>query len=159
MIFLLAVVLFILGVVLLVKANTQDVTKIIAGCLLVILSFCLCLLACYIPYVYEEPVLTDSHELSMTVIDGREIYVSNAGDEYVFYTKTEVVSVEGKKTVVNFNYSDGDVEIITEQNCKMPRVEIYLQKGKTSFWTSFTGRTKNMYKIYVPEGTIFESDN
>lgn len=159
MIFLLAFVLFILGVVLLVKANTQDATKIIAGCLLICLSGGCDLASVYIPSVYEEAVLTDSQELTMTVIDEREIYVFNAGDEYVFYTKTEVVSGEGKKTVINFNYSESDVEIITEQNCKMPRVEIYLQKGKASFWTGFTGRTKNTYKIYVPEGTIFESDN
>ena len=108
---------------------------------------------------YEDPVLTETYELAPTIVDGEEVYAVCDNDECIFYLKKEAISAEGKKTVIEPKYLFNNFEVNPEKNCKMPRVEIYVQNGKSTIWTFEQYDPKTIYKLYVPEGTIFEAGN
>ena len=107
---------------------------------------------------YEEPQLISTTEATCISYEEEDIFVFYDNETVLFYKKYEVINIDGKEYEMKPQILLRDqIEIIPEKDCKMPRIEKYLIKGKSSYpWGVATQMDKTMYKIYVPEGTIWE---
>lgn len=131
------------------------------GAVCLILSFVSCGI-CYLePFGgYEEPQLISTSEVTFVSFEGQDVYVIDDGANIICYEKVEVITADGREYKMNPKILfESTVEIIPEKECQMPRIEEYLIKGKSSFpWTFAKENDKTVYKIYVPEGTILETE-
>lgn len=104
---------------------------------------------------YEEPQLISTSEATFVSYEGYDIYVIEDGESIICYEKVKANGVEYKMNPQIL--SESTVEVISEKDCKIPRIEEYLIKGKSSFpWSIAKEKDKTEYKIYVPEGTILK---
>lgn len=105
---------------------------------------------------YEEPQLISTSEATFVSFEGQDVYVLDDGENIICYEK-----VEGRQYKMNPKILfESMVEVIPEKDCKIPRIEEYLIKGKSSFpWSIAKENDKTEYKIYVPEGTILETED
>jgi len=113
----------------------------------------------FIPFGgYEEPVLTESYEITSCVIDGKEVYAIDNNGECIILTKVKERTAYGEVSFIDVESLEENYVIIPEENCQMPRFEKYLKVGKGSIWSLAKEQDVETYKIYVPTGTIYLSN-
>lgn len=107
---------------------------------------------------YEEPQLISTTEATFISYEEEDIYLFYDDKTVLCYEKTEVISANGKDYEMKPKiFSRDDVEIIPVEDCKMPRIEKYILNGESSFPLGLATKiSKTQYKVYVPEGTIWE---
>ena len=104
--------------------------------------------------VLEEPLIALSDGVASS--GGGLFYVSvSANNMFTYYTEVESeYASENSSTYVSKTVPGSMVVIVEEKNNIEPRLVVYEQTGKKSFWYFNTPPTITEYVFYVPEGSI-----
>lgn len=104
--------------------------------------------------VLEEPLIALSDGVASS--GGGLFYVSvSANNMFTYYTEVESEHAsENSSTYVSKTVPGSMVVIVEEKNNIEPRLVVYEQTGKKSFWYFNTPPTITEYVFYVPEGSI-----
>ena len=133
--------------------------KLIVACLLLAGTFMGLLFGLFMPFGgYEEPELIEVYEVVSFILDDKEIYVVDGSDECMVFVRVTVIKAEGYTKSAKLMQLEGECNIVPEENCKMPRVEEYIERGKGSIWSLAKEKERTIYRIYVPTGTVYSSD-
>ena len=133
-----------------------DWAKLIVCCFLMAGAFFGAIFGIFKPFGgYETPDLIESHEVVSFVLDCEEIYAVDNSDECTVFIKVKSITSEGEISASEIKHLEAPYEIIPEENCKMPRVEKYIERGKGSIWSLNKENDVESYKVYVPVGTVF----
>jgi hypothetical protein len=137
----------------------KDWAKIIAASLLLAATLVGVLFGLCIPFGgYEEPELVESYEVVSFILDDKAIYAVDGNDECTVFVRVNGITDEGEIALPKLMELEGAYEIVPEEECKMPRVEEYLKRGKGSIWSFAKLEDQILYRIYVPAGTVYSSD-
>ena len=162
MLVVLAIIAAILGVLLQrnMKAKVYivsfwDWVKTITFCFLIAGAFFGVIFGLFMPFGgHEAPELIESYEIVSFVLDGEEIYTVDDSDECIVFIKVKSITSEGEISTSEIKQLEAPYEIVPEENCKMPRVEKYIERGKGSIWSLSKESDVESYKIYLPVGTV-----
>ncbi len=104
--------------------------------------------------VLTEPLIALSDGVASS--GGGLFYVSvSANNMFTYYTEVESeYASENSSTYVSKTVPGSLTVIVEEKNNTEPRLVVYEQTGKKSFWYFSTLPTITEYVFYVPEGTI-----
>lgn len=104
--------------------------------------------------VLTEPLIALSDGVASS--GGGLFYVSvSANNMFTYYAEVESeYASENSSTYVSKTVPGSMVVIVEEKNNTEPRLLVYEQTGKKSFWYFNTPRTIIEYVFYVPVGTI-----
>ena len=104
--------------------------------------------------VLSEPLIALSDGIASS--GGGMFYVSvSANNMFTYYTEVESeYASENSSTYASKTVPGSMVVIVEEKNNTEPRLIVYEQTGKKSFWYFNTPPTITEYVFYVPEGTI-----
>jgi hypothetical protein len=102
----------------------------------------------FAPEEYEDKKIFISSTEIVTITDGESIFLLEA-DQTVSYA---FINQTAKKEIRSI--SKDDCEIIKEENCKTPRVEMYEREVAKKWYHLIVGDPKIEYVVYVPVGSI-----
>ena len=86
---------------------------------------------------------------------GRLFVTIHANNAYTYYTEVESeFAGDNDKAYVSRTISRGNITVVEEENCQEPRLVVYSQEAKGTFWSFGIGVSRDNYVFYVPEGTI-----
>ena len=104
--------------------------------------------------VSTQPLIALSDEISSS--GGGLFYVSISADNtFTYYTEVETeYTTENSNSYVSKTVPGSMTVIVEEKNNTEPRLLVYKQTGKKSFWYFNVPPTITEYVFYVPEGTI-----
>lgn len=104
--------------------------------------------------VLTEPLIALSDGVASS--GGGLFYVSvSANNMFTYYTEVESeYASENSRTYVSKIVLGSMAVIVEEKNNTEPRLVVYEQTGKKSFWYFNTPPTITEYVFYVPEGSI-----
>lgn len=104
--------------------------------------------------VLTEPLIALSDGVASS--GGGLFYVSvSANNIFTYYTEVESeYDSENSSTYASKTVPGSMVVIVEEKNNTEPRLVVYEQTGKKSFWYFNTPSTITEYVFYVPEGSI-----
>ena len=104
--------------------------------------------------VSTQPLIALSDGVSSS--GGGLFYVSiSANNMFTYYTEVESeYTTENATSYVSRTVPGSLTVIVEEKNNTEPRLLVYEQTGKKSFWYFHVPRTITEYVFYVPEGTI-----
>ena len=78
-----------------------------------------------------------------------------ASNTYTYYTEIETkYAGDNDRAYVSKTIPGAKVTIVEEENCTDPRLVIYTQKAKKTFWTFAIGIEKVDNVFYVPKGSV-----
>ena len=104
--------------------------------------------------VLTEPLIALSDGVASS--GGGLFYISiSANNMFTYYTEVETeYTTEDTNSYVSKTVPGSLTVIVEEKNNTEPRLVVYEQTGKKSFWYFNTPPTVTEYVFYVPEGTI-----
>lgn len=90
----------------------------------------------------------------------RLLYVSiNPVNTYTYYTQIESdFADENSKAYVSKTISgENNVTIVEKKECLNPRLVMYVEKSKITFWSFGIGEERKYYVFYVPQNTVIHN--
>ena len=105
--------------------------------------------------VLTEPLIALSDGVASSGSGGLFYLSVSANNMFTYYTEIESeYASENSSTYASKTVSGSMVVIVEEKKNTEPRLVVYEQTGKKSFWYFLTPPTITEYVFYVPEGTI-----
>jgi hypothetical protein len=159
-----AIISAILGVLLFASlprliSTFKEWMKLIVACLLLAATFGGLLFRLFMPCGgYKETQLVESYEVVSFILDDKEIYAVDDNDECTVFIRVKIITAKGEKSSAKLMQLDGATVIVPEEKCKRSRVAEYLERGKGSIWSLAKEEDRTIYRIYVPTGTVYSSD-
>ena len=105
--------------------------------------------------VLTEPLIALSDGVASSGSGGLFFVSVSANNMFTYYTEIESeYASDNSSTYASKTVPGSMVVIVEEKNNTEPRLVVYEQTGKKSFWYFNTPSTITEYVFYVPEGSI-----
>lgn len=156
-----AIICLAIYIVLVIKLDWNCYEGVIYACLALPLSIALLISMSGNANNYNEKTVVSTQPL-IALSDGVAssgsglFYVSISADNaFTYYTEVETeYTTENSNSYVSKTVPGYMTVIVEEKNNTEPRLLVYKQTGKKSFWYFNVPSTITEYVFYVPEGTI-----